>query len=175
MLTYSYICEYNNPVGKQSSSSHLTHKEIETVNGLVKGRQNCKVAVSDGWGLGPSSSMCSLWDFGFSHHLSGQCFLTCKTEVMMPILTGLRGRLNEIMYAKALVQCLAFPKWQLLFIQQVFMNHLLWTEHQVLKVKQSKVPVLLVIAVGRTLSGRGSSQVLFSQGFIIKNSKHIQK
>lgn len=67
-------------------------------------------------------------------------FLICKIKVMMPKLTSLRGRLSEIMDAEVLVQSLAFQKWQLLFVQQIFIEYLLWTEHQVLKIKQSKVP-----------------------------------
>ena len=38
--------------GKQSSSSYLTHKEIETVSGLGNGRQNCKAVKSTSHGIG---------------------------------------------------------------------------------------------------------------------------
>ena len=38
--------------GKQSSSSYLTHKEIETVSGLVNGRQNCKAVKGTSRGIG---------------------------------------------------------------------------------------------------------------------------
>ena len=72
-------------------------------------------------------------------------FLICKMRVVMPVLTGLRGRVGEIMYAKCWVQCLAFQKWQLLFSQQIFIEHLLWTKHQVLRIQQSKVPGLLLL------------------------------
>lgn len=37
--------------GKQSSSSYLTHKEIETVSCLVNGRQNCKEVNSTSHGV----------------------------------------------------------------------------------------------------------------------------
>lgn len=56
-----------------------------------------------------------------------------------------------MIYAEALVRCLAFQKWQLLCIHQVFINHLLWTKHQVLKIKQSKAPVLLLTHIQKTL------------------------
>ena len=39
------------PWGKQSSSSYLTHEEIETVSCLVNGRQNCKVVNSTSHGI----------------------------------------------------------------------------------------------------------------------------
>lgn len=70
-------------------------------------------------------------------------FLICQMGVVMPILTGLRERVNEIMSVKCWVQCLAFQSRQLLFSQQVFLEHPLWTKHQVLRIQQSEVPGLV--------------------------------
>lgn len=62
----------------------------------------------------------------------------------MPVLTQLRERLNEIRYTNCLVYCLVVQKWQLLFIQQIFIEQLQWTSHRVLRMQQSKAPVLLL-------------------------------
>ena len=70
-------------------------------------------------------------------------FLICQMGVVMPILTGLREGVNEIVSAKCWVQCLAFQNWQLLFSQQVFLEHLLWNKHRVLRIQQSEVPGLM--------------------------------
>ena len=85
-------------------------------------------------------------------------FLICQMGVVMPVLTGLRERVNEIMSVKCWVQCLAFQNRQLLFSRQVFLEHLLWTKHQVLRIQQSEVPGL--VSFGSELVRAGACRCL---------------
>lgn len=133
------------------------------MDGSVKGRQNCKAVHNTSCGIRwtrGGSRLCHLSAVyvGDSPHLSEQHFPHLLKKHGVPSLTRLRERWKETMGTKVLAQSVAFQKWPLSFIQQLFIEYLLWTEQQVLKIKQSKVPWGLdLIAVGRSISGRASS------------------